>query len=263
MTFRVIIPAFNAADTIERALQSCMSQSFSPIEIIVVDDASEDETYRIVANFAPVVRLIRLPENKGVAYARNAGWNEATGDYIAFLDSDDEWHPDKLKIIAAYFDQRPEVKLIYHPYTLTELGSFLHWQNQKLTQYPFWKLLFTNPLQTSCICVAGTINMRFNEHFRYCEDHEFVLRIAARYGCYQLPLKLTRLDKPQMLGKGLSGNIWKMRKGEMKMYLNLWRINPLITPLIPFFLLGSIMKHIWRWLSIKSGWEHHRKKNKS
>jgi len=263
MTFSVIIPAFNAAATIERAIQSCRNQSFPPLEIIVVDDASEDDTSRITESFAPSVRLIRLPENKGVAYARNAGWREAVGSHIAFLDSDDEWHPDKLKIIAAYFDRRPEIKLIYHPYTLAEFGRSPHWENQKLTPYPFWKLLFTNPLQTSCICVAGNIGLQFNEKFRYCEDHEFVLRVASKYKCYQLPLKLTRLDQPQLLGGGLSGNIWKMRKGEMKMYRNLWRIHLLLTPLIPVFLLGSVMKHVWRWMSINSGREYHRKKNKS
>src|SRR5689334_9390951 len=77
--FSVIIPAWNAAQTIVQAIRSCTEQSYPPHEIIVVDDASTDDTSKLVASF-PQVTCIRLEQNSGPAHARNTGWDVATGD---------------------------------------------------------------------------------------------------------------------------------------------------------------------------------------
>lgn len=260
MTFSVIIPAFNAEATIIRTLQSCIRQTHAPLEIIVVDDASSDRTVQLVQNMGTRVRLIQLPENKGVANARNIGWDAAKGDYIAFLDSDDTWAPDKLQVLDFYLTENKSLPLIFHPYTLNDLIRKEDWEKERPRRYSFRKLLWSNAIQSSCLCLSKSVQMRFNTDFRYCEDHELALRIAFKYECYQIPFRLTRLYAPQLLGHGLSENLWKMRMGEMKMYSRLWQLHILFLPLIPFFLALSLIKHIYKWLAVKSGLEYQMRK---
>src|SRR5579864_8016045 len=93
----VLIPAFNAAVTIRRAIDSALGQSYRNLEVVVVDDGSRDTTSEIVASYArDDVRLIRLSSNQGASGAVNEGIAAAQGEYVAFLDADDEWLPTKL-----------------------------------------------------------------------------------------------------------------------------------------------------------------------
>lgn len=94
----VVIPCYNSADTIGRALNSVLSQTWSKFEIIVVDDCSKDNTVETVESFLnEKVRLIKLDVNSGGSFARNVGIDHSQGDYIAFLDADDYWREDKLE----------------------------------------------------------------------------------------------------------------------------------------------------------------------
>ncbi|MCA8998470.1 MAG: glycosyltransferase family 2 protein [Planctomycetaceae bacterium] len=97
----VVIPAYNAEATVAKTLESVMAQSLPAHEVIVVDDGSRDNTSDVVEKFAPQVRLIRQ-ENAGPSAARNHGIREATGDWIALLDADDTWWPEKLEKQAAH-----------------------------------------------------------------------------------------------------------------------------------------------------------------
>jgi GT2 family glycosyltransferase len=99
--FSVVIPAFNAAATLARAIESVRVQSWPAHEIIVVDDGSTDATAGIARQFGDVVRLIQQ-NNSGVSVARNAGAAAATGDWLAFLDADDWYAPDRLKLHAEW-----------------------------------------------------------------------------------------------------------------------------------------------------------------
>jgi GT2 family glycosyltransferase len=99
--FSVVIPAFNAAATLARAIESVRAQSWPAHEIIVVDDGSTDATAGIARQFGDVVRLIQQ-NNSGVSVARNAGAAAATGDWLAFLDADDWYAPDRLKLHAEW-----------------------------------------------------------------------------------------------------------------------------------------------------------------
>jgi glycosyltransferase involved in cell wall biosynthesis len=92
----VVIPTYNRARTIERAIDSVLAQTFQDFEVIVVDDGSQDETKGVLSRFGDRIRLI-IQENRGVSAARNTGIQAAHGKWIAFLDSDDEWHPAKLE----------------------------------------------------------------------------------------------------------------------------------------------------------------------
>lgn len=108
----VIIPAYNAAATIRRAIDSVVAQTVAVREIIVIDDGSPDDLADVVTNaYGSEVILIREP-NRGVSNARNAGIAKSTGEFIAFLDADDFWEPDKIERQLAVFRRCPEVGLV-------------------------------------------------------------------------------------------------------------------------------------------------------
>jgi GT2 family glycosyltransferase len=99
--FSVVIPAFNSAATLARAIESVRAQSWPAHEIIVVDDGSTDATAAVATRFGDAVRLLQQP-NSGVSVARNAGAAAATGDWLAFLDADDWYAPDRLRLHAEW-----------------------------------------------------------------------------------------------------------------------------------------------------------------
>lgn len=108
----VIVPAYRSAATIRRAVDSALAQTHAPAEIIVVDDGSPDEQAAVVERtYRQSVTLLRRP-NRGAASARNSGVEQATGDYVAFLDADDYWEPDKLACQLQVFGRHPEVGLV-------------------------------------------------------------------------------------------------------------------------------------------------------
>src|SRR5205085_903879 len=112
----VIIPACNAGSTVAESLRSAAEQSWTVLEIIVVDDGSSDRTADVVRDFCarePRARLVRQP-NLGVAAARNRAIEESSGEWIAPLDSDDLWHPRKIEVQLAAAVVKPNVGLVYN-----------------------------------------------------------------------------------------------------------------------------------------------------
>ena len=109
----VIIPCFNTEKTVARALASARAQDYPAIEIIAIDDHSTDSTAELLAaEEAKGIRFLRLPRNRGAAAARNAGITAARGDYVAFLDADDEWLPQKLSRQMALITGRPNMSFV-------------------------------------------------------------------------------------------------------------------------------------------------------
>ena len=108
----VVIPAYNRGDLLRRALASVMSQSWRPVEAVVVDDGSEEDLGAVVAEFGGVARMVRQA-NSGVTAARNRGMEEARGEFIAFLDSDDWWDPWKISAQVALLRARPDVVMTW------------------------------------------------------------------------------------------------------------------------------------------------------
>lgn len=109
----VLIPAFNAERTIARALRSVLAQDYKALEILVVDDASQDATAAVVTDFRDArIRLLSLPRNLGVCGATNAGLALATGEFVAFLDADDAWLPGKIRRQVAVIADRPDMSFV-------------------------------------------------------------------------------------------------------------------------------------------------------
>jgi len=125
--FSVIIPAYNALETLEDCLESVWEQSFSDYEIILTDDGSEDGTAEWVENWAETKIGLRIQliqqENKGLGAARNAAIAQASGTYCALLDADDLWHPDKLKSCYSYLAASLETGVLYHRVENFGLGN--------------------------------------------------------------------------------------------------------------------------------------------
>lgn len=115
-TVSVIMPAYNASKTIEAAINSVLNQTFSDFELIVINDCSTDDTEKIVDHLAQGDNRICVYNNDtncGVSYSRNFGVENAGSEWIAFLDSDDIWHEDKLKKQLEFIENNPDAKLTY------------------------------------------------------------------------------------------------------------------------------------------------------
>ena len=108
----VIIPSYNYARFLPQALQSVLTQSYPHTEIIVVDDGSTDDTSKILVNYGERIKVLRKP-NGGLPAARNSGVEISTGDYLAFIDADDLWLPQKLEKQIALFQQNADVALVH------------------------------------------------------------------------------------------------------------------------------------------------------
>ena len=118
----VILPTFNSSDTIEHSINSVLSQSLAPKELIVVDDCSEDNTVQVCKKLLRKKeissKIIVLEKNMGASFARNYGWNLAIGDWVAFIDSDDIWHQEKLAICHSFLHEQNF--LVAHDYSEKE-----------------------------------------------------------------------------------------------------------------------------------------------
>ena len=125
LSVSVIIPTFNRASVIARAVESVIVQLADGDELIVVDDGSTDDTARALARFGPRVRLISV-ENGGAGRARNRGVSEARGDLVAFLDSDDEWMPGKLALTRRWLEARPDTLFVFSDFAATDSDGMVH-----------------------------------------------------------------------------------------------------------------------------------------
>lgn len=248
MKVSVIIPMYNSKDTIKSAIESVLNQTYKePIEIIVVNDGSKDGCEKIVEKMIinnqtnRTIKLINKP-NGGVSSARNRGIKEANGEYIAFLDSDDIWHPQKLELVFEALKD-DSIKFIGHSYTL-ENNFDKKFNLEKLSKVSFTKLLLKNFAVTPSIIIKKEICEYFDETMTHTEDHELWLRIALKTDVHYLDLPLTTLGRPTMTRGGLSANRWAMRKGELQMYKNIIRYKKSLTLLYPFLVIFSLAKHL-------------------
>ncbi len=199
-----VIPTYNRAHLVPRALESALSQIYSPLEVIVVDDHSSDETAAVLQSWEARdsrVRAVLQGVNQGPAGARNRGVAEARGDLVAFLDSDDRWHSDHLKACVEFLEARPQLDLVFADLRhVAEEGKFLDlgflWRKKRIGQYlwadperPEWFTFrvpeadvllqdYVAPVQTTVIRRSTAAEFPFDVSILGLEDWDFFLRLA-------------------------------------------------------------------------------------
>jgi glycosyltransferase involved in cell wall biosynthesis len=184
----VIIPTYNRCWILKEALDSVLSQEYNDFEIIVVDDGSNDATAALLSSYGDRITSI-YQKNSGVSAARNAGILMAKGNYIAFLDSDDMWLPQKLSCQIDFFRSHPEAAICQTDEIWIRNGVRVNPKNRHkkpsgMIFEPSLQLCLVSPsavmIQKSLFDAIGL----FNEAFPACEDYDLWLRIGLYYPIY-------------------------------------------------------------------------------
>ncbi|WP_300666951.1 glycosyltransferase [Desulfoluna sp.] len=184
----VIIPTYNRAWALEAAVDSVLAQNYPEVELIVVDDGSTDETPALLARYGDALRVLTL-ENGGVSRARNHGIAAATGTFIAFLDSDDRWLPEKLSEQVDFFRQNPEALICQTEELWIRNGKRVNpcKHHKKPSGDIFEASLHLCLVSPSAVMMKRTLLDEvglFDESLPACEDYDLWLRIAWRYPVY-------------------------------------------------------------------------------
>ncbi len=190
----VIIPTYNRGWIIKEAVESVLTQDYKHFELIVVDDGSTDRTFDILDTYSKDIHFIRQ-ENRGVSAARNAGITEASGYFIAFLDSDDIWLPQKLSRQVDFFHSNPDAMICQ-----TEeiwLRNHVRVNPKKRHKKPSG-MIFAPSLSLCLVSPSAVMIKRslfddvggFDETLPACEDYDLWLRISCRYPVYLIDTPL-------------------------------------------------------------------------
>lgn len=252
----VVIPCYNCADTIGRAVDSVLGQSHAAAELILVDDGSADGTAGALeeiasgADRASAVSILRLPFNQGQAAARNAGWGVAREEYVAFLDADDTWHPRKLELQFDWMARRPSVVLTGHRTVRIQGGERFDgplpsgWRARRIRPL---EMLLSNRIHMRSAMVRREAPYRFDPGMRTGEDYLLWLEMVLD-GCetWLLDLPLAFYFKALYGGGGVSGNLRAMEAGELKAYDKLHRKGLLPLYGLPFLWAFSLAKYAVR-----------------
>ncbi len=211
-TVSVILPTYNRAHLLCRAIESVLNQTYKDFELIIVDDGSEDNTGELVTRYTDKrIRYVPLEKNMGAAAARNRGIQASRGKYIGFHDSDDEWLPEKLeKQIKIFKTLSPEVGLVYtnmlrvHNNGSTEYlnsptvtqGEII--DSEKLEYHVFGIGIQSTLIRKECFEKVGI----FDEEFPRFIDLELFIRLAKHFGFYRIHEPLVKYYETE----GISSN---------------------------------------------------------
>ena len=251
-TISVVIPCFNSAATIERALRSIESQTTKPHEVLVVDDASSDNTVSIIEQYTRTsllnIRVIKQSVNGGPSVARTTAWNVATSEFIAFLDADDQWHPQKLELqLGVMLDNRTCV-MSFHDHLF---GSSEQFENLPFTpttsQATLRSYLLRNRSATPTVMLRTALTERFLNTKRYAEDYLLWMTIIGSHGsALHIHATLAHCSNPGYGGSGQSGKLWKMERSELSGFVSLWRSGAISPPTLVAVSIWSITKYLLR-----------------
>lgn len=217
----VVIPAYNRKNTLKRAIDSVLNQTFQDLEIVIVDDCSTDGSFEYIAElYGEVEHLIyvRNDSNMGPSASRNIGASYANGKYIAFHDSDDEWMPTKLeKQMEAIRSADDDVGLVYSGFTsICEDGRELYWPprewgNEQKEGDVFSTLLISPLVGVITLLMKKDLFLAlggFNEELKALEDYEFTLRVAYSHKFLFIDEGLAvAYESSESVGKGSDNHI--------------------------------------------------------
>jgi glycosyltransferase involved in cell wall biosynthesis len=187
----VVIPCYNQARFLGEAIQSVLGQGYPNLEVIVVDDGSEDNTEEVASGYAkedPRVRLVRQ-ENRGVAAARNRGLSEAGGEYVVFLDSDDRLVSEALEVGVRELEAHPGCAFVSGICRkITADGSIVPgWEQFRVRDDPYLELLRSCPVYVPAVMYRRSVFEAvgdFDTSYKAAEDYDLYYRILARLPVY-------------------------------------------------------------------------------
>lgn len=221
LSVSVIIPAYNRVDFIEGAVDSCLTQTRVPDEIVVVDDGSTDGTEQVLRKYGPPVVVVRQP-NRGVSAARNTGIARATGDILVFLDSDDLLLPRCIERTAQVLEERGDIDVVYPDiYIVDRDGNRLILFSEYSRERPpsgniFAKLACRSVITLSSATIRRSAiqGSRFDESLHCAEDYDLWRQLAGRCRFYYLhePLAHYRNHEAQVTVNSAEG----MRVGTLE-----------------------------------------------
>jgi glycosyltransferase involved in cell wall biosynthesis len=228
----VVIPCYRCVDTLERAVASVAAQTAAPQEVVLVEDHSADAG-RTLASLRQAqeryrghltIRIIALERNSGPGEARNAAWEQAACPYIAFLDSDDSWHPRKLELQYAWMSHHPDVDFCGHATKQLGQGEVPESVAAAFSVKYIDKhaLLFSNRFSTCSVMLKRQSPFRFPLGQRYSEDYQLWLSLAfhdATGAVMDVPLAYSYKEAFGM--GGLTQNMAAMQHGELQNYRQL------------------------------------------
>lgn len=256
MKVSVVIPMYNSENTIVNTLDSIRRQTAIDdiLEIIVVNDGSKDGSYNKVLNYSnqfpeiPIV-LINKP-NGGVSSARNVGMKMAKGNWIALLDSDDEWLQDKIKIQLNILDENEDIDFLGGPFDDRMLKIF-HRKIDKLYKAKVEDICIKNfPQPSTVIFRRGIVDAigGFDESQRYAEDGNYFMKICNKFNLYYYPERLIIYDggKRGFGSRGLSANLAGMYEGNLKNIRELKNEKVISIPFYVFLRVFYYVKYIRR-----------------
>jgi len=217
-TVSVIVPTYNRADYLAEALWSVREQTCRVGQLVIVDDGSTDgtEVYVQSLNNQPNLRYLRIPHCGMPGKVRNAGARLATGEYLAFLDSDDLWEPEKLARQVAYFEEHQEIQICHTRETWQRGEKIVSQAGQKHRRSG---IIFADALK-KCIIGPSTVMMRrelfeelggFREDLEIAEDYELWLRITAR-------VPVGYIDEPLVVKRGGHADQLSEKYGQIEIF---------------------------------------------
>jgi glycosyltransferase involved in cell wall biosynthesis len=187
----VVIPCYNATATLAVTLQSVLAQTYPAIEVIAVDDASRDDTLGVLRGHAPMfgerLQILSLTQNLGSAGARNAGIEVAKGTYLALLDADDEWFPDKTALQVAYLDEHPAdvfVGCIAQEFVGGAPAAIINADREPTIGPQAWRMMLRYPYFVPSMVMTRMMAVQaiggFDRRRYVVDDQDFLIRLAMR-----------------------------------------------------------------------------------
>jgi glycosyltransferase involved in cell wall biosynthesis len=183
----VVMPTYNNAQFISDAIESVLTQTYKQLELIIIDNFSEDNTKELVLSYDdPRIKYIKFKNNGIIAASRNIGIKHSAGEFIAFLDADDKWLPQKLERQVACLRANPEIALFYGLSKTFGLISTVTYLKSGFSGKIFYKLIESNFIPCLTVMVRSSVMQdvgRFDEdeEIKFAEDWELWLRIAYKY----------------------------------------------------------------------------------
>lgn len=254
----VIIPCYNCSASISRAIKSVLSQTILPLEIIIIYDECDDNASTLaiakteMALFSEIQLKIMKSIGLGAGTARNIGWESASQKFIAFLDADDSWHVDKLRIQYEFMTQNQEVTMTAHRSRIIIANSTESIPRKidivRVISINPYRLIFKNTIPTRSVMIRRDCLNRFMHGKKYCED--LLLWLNVLHGQnnlgYFIEAELCFSYKNDYGASGLTGNLINAELGELDTLKIVYKNKFITMPIYLAAIIFSMLKFVLR-----------------